>query len=488
MFLQLDASLVLYRQIYEKIRTSVLHGGLTAGQRLPSTRTLALDLGVSRRTVLLAYQELLSEGFIVGRVGGGTYVAPELPDVSFFPTPTKLARSRRRVPIPRLSKMGRRISDEVGIASPSWTLSRQAIRYDFNYGQPAVDWFPSDTWRRLLNRHLKKPSVDLLGFAPPEGYSSLREAVATYLSHARGVSCTRDQIIIVGGSQQAIDLIARMLLDPGDRVAIEEPHYQAARQIFLAAGAKLLPIPVDSDGLVVSDLKARGRGVRLVYTTPSHQFPTGMIMPLARRLALLKWAEQENAYVLEDDYDSEFRYTGRPVAAIQGLDRGGRVIYVGTFSKVLFPALRVGYIVVPQNLVPLFTAAKFLSTGYAPTLEQRVLADFLHEGSFERHLRRSRTGAAAKRNAMLNALKEYIGDRIVVSGADAGLHMLVWFRDISRSQVSNLAKRAAKRGVGIYSVAPYYLRPPRRGGLLLGYASMPEEDIREGIRSLAEVL
>jgi GntR family transcriptional regulator/MocR family aminotransferase len=489
MFVNLDESSTLYRQIYEKIRSSVLEGRLCAGQRLPSTRSLAVELGVSRRTVLLAYQELLAEGFIVGKVGGGTYVAAELPDAPFSPIRAPKHRDADAARSgPRLSGFGRRVEDTFGRTIASWPVRPPTIRYDFHFGQPAVDWFPREVWRRLLNRCAKNPSIDLLGFSPPEGHPPLRAAVADYLYRARGVNCSADQVIIVSGSQQAIDFIARILLDPGDKVAIEEPHYHAARQIFLTAGAKLVPIPVDSDGLVVSKLEARGAGVRLLFTTPSHQFPTGVMMPLGRRLAMLQWANKENAYVLEDDYNSEFRYAGRPVAAIQGLDRSDRVIYVGTFSKALFPALRLGYIVAPPRLVPFFASAKFFATGYAPTLEQRVLADFIQEGGFDRHLRRVRGWAAVRKNTVLAAIAEYLGDRAVVSPSDGGLHLVVWFRDISRSEVPDLVKRAAKKGVGIYSIAPYYLRPPARGGLLLGYASMQEKDICEGIRILGTLV
>lgn len=489
MFVALDDSAVLYRQIYEQIRKSVLDGKLRAGSRMPSTRGLAVELGVSRRTVLLAYQELLAEGFIVGKVGGGTYVASELPDVRFNPEKNRDSEGEDRIgPKPRLSEYGRRISKTLGRTVASWPARQAQIPYNFHFGQPAVDWFPRETWRRLLNRWAQRPSLDSLGFSPPEGHPPLREAIADYLARARGVSCTPDQVIIVGGSQQAIDLTARLFIDAGDCVAIEEPHYHAARQIFVTAGATLLPIPVDGDGLDVGKLEARGSKVRLLFTTPSHQFPTGALMPLARRLAMLQWAKRNNAYILEDDYNSEFRFSGKPIASIQGIDRGDRVIYVGTFSKALFPALRLGYIVAPKAVVPLFKSAKFFSTGYTPLLQQKVLTDFINEGDFDRHLRRVRRWAAVRKQVTLDAIQQYLGDRVTVQGSDGGLHMIVWFNNISRYEVPALVSAAAEKGVGIYPIAPYYLKPPEQGGILLGYASMIEKDIRDGIHVLSKLV
>lgn len=488
MLVDLNESTTLYRQIYEKLRTSVLEGRLRPGERLPSTRILASELNVSRTTVLLAYQELLAEGFIVGKVGAGTYVASELPDMlAAQPRNASVCAESRNPLTSQLSGFGRRIESTFDRTVASWPVRSPDIRYDFHFGQPAVDWFPREAWRRLLNQYAKNPSLETLGFGPPGGHLPLREAIADYLYRARGISCSAEQVIIVSGSQQAIDFIARIFLDPGDKVAIEEPHYHAARQIFLTAGAKLVAIPVDTEGLVVSELEARGAGVRLLFTTPSHQFPSGVMMPLSRRLAMLQWAARSNAYVLEDDYNSEFRFGGRPIPAIQGLDRTERVIYIGTFSKALFPALRIGYIVAPPSLVRLFTSAKFFATGYAPTLEQKILADFIRAGAFDRHLRRVRRRATLRRDAVLSAFEDYFGDRATVLGSDGGLHVPVWFRDIATSEVPALVKRAAKKSVGIYSIAPYFLSPPKQGGLLLGYASLSEKEIREGIGLLRSV-
>ncbi len=299
--------------------------------------------------------------------------------------------------------------------------------------------------------------------------------------------CDFEQVIIVNGSQQALDLVARLLLDVGDRVVIEEPCYQGARNTFIAMGARVVPIPVDQTGLDVSRLPRSGN-IRLAYVTPSHQFPLGGLLSLPRRLDLLRWAEDTGAHVLEDDYDGEFHYEGRPMQAVQGLDRSGRVLYVGTFSKVLFPSLRLGYIVAPPSLAATTTALKFMMDFHSSTFEQEVLADFIAEGHFERHLRRSRARNAARRAALLEALEEAFGDRIEICGANAGVHVVGWLRDYRSSQLAGLIKRAAGKGLGIYSVAPFYMRQPRLAGVLFGYASLTEREIRAGVRLLREVL
>jgi GntR family transcriptional regulator/MocR family aminotransferase len=437
----------------------------------------------------LAYEQLLAEGYAVGQAGSGTYVAASLPDAMLAAgqaTPEIVSTSP--LATPRLSAYGRHVAENSPLTPPSQGLHAYPVRYDFRYGLPAVEEFPHDIWRRLLARRARGVSLRSLRYGPPEGYAPLRAAIADYLRRARAVVCEPDQIIVVNGSQQALDLTARVLLDPGESVVLEEPHYQGARQVFLAAGARLFTGPVDVEGLDITALPAAAADIRLAYVTPSHQFPTGAIMSLARRLALLAWAEQTDTYVLEDDYDSEYRYAGRPVEAVQGLDRSGRVIYVGTFSKVLFPALRLGYLVLPPPLVQPFLAAKWLTDRHTSTLEQEMLTDFICEGHFERHLRRSRTRNAALRAALLDALETYLGNRVEVSGANAGIHLLVWLRGIGPHQVDALIERAASAGLGLYSVAPYYLQPPCQAGLLLGYGAMTADEIRSGIQRLATVL
>ena len=340
----------------------------------------------------------------------------------------------------------------------------------------------------MLAARARRTSIDAFGYGPPSGYGPLREALAGYLARARGLSCDADQIVIVNGSQQAFDLIARVLLDPGDNVVIEEPHYHGSRLTFEAAGARLIGIPVDAEGLDTTRLPPATARARLACVTPCHQFPTGVIMPLGRRLALLEWASRAAAWVVEDDYVSEFRYEGRPIEALQALDRTGRVIYVGTFSKILFPALRLAYLVLPSALVKPFLAAKWVADRYTTLLGQEALTDFIMSGQFERYLRRACTRNAARRRALIEALEQQLGDRVEIAGENAGVHLLVWLNDVRPRDLESIMTRAARGGVGVYPISPYYSRPPRRAGLLFGYASLTEAEIRAGIRRFATVI
>lgn len=483
MFVKLEPGASLYHQIYGRLRQAILSGELAPGVRLPSSRQLATEAGVSRNTVLLAYDQLLAEGYIHGRLGSGTYVAPELPDHTVPRRDAQAAAPGTPPREARLSRLGARALQAVGAVPPAGP----APRLDFRYGLPSVQDFPFLVWRKLLLRRLRRPTQQSVNYAHPQGEPALREALAGYLQRARAVDCTPERIIVVNGAQQALDLAARVLLDPGDRVLIEVPHYAVARAVFLAAGARLVPAPVDADGLVVDSLPAGARRARLAYVTPSHQFPTGAVLPLSRRLALLAWAQKNGTYLLEDDYDSEYRYAGRPIEAVQSLDRSGNVIYVGTLSKTLFPALRVGYVVLPPQLVPAFAAAKFLADRHTPTLQQEVLADFIQAGLYERHLRRTRTRNQARRAALLAALRQHFGDAVDTEGSGAGLHLLAWLRDVPPARLPDLVRGALQEGVGVYPVSPCYLHPPRRTGLLLGYAALDEAEIRRGVERLARV-
>jgi GntR family transcriptional regulator / MocR family aminotransferase len=474
------------QRVYRSLRRAILDGRVAAGARLPSTRTLAVDLGVSRKAVAFAFMRLVDEGYVEARVGAGTYVSATLPDAALAPW-----KGRRGAPLTqaapiRLSSHARRVLAQRPFPPPG-VRSAKGLRYEFHYGSPAIADFPQDTWCRLVAERARGMSMRTLRYGRTLGFDGLRRVMAQYLTRARGVVANEDQIVIVNGSQQALDLTVRSLVDPGDAVIIEEPGYQGARQVLVAAGARVIPTRVDDAGLDVSRLP-RGRDVRLAYVTPSHQFPLGGVLPLARRLTLLKWAEETRAYIVEDDYDSEFRYEGHPIEAVQGLDRAGRVVYVGTFSKVLFPSLRLAYLVVPPSLVPAIAALKFLTDYHTPTFEQAVLADFIAEGHFERHLRRTRRRNAGRRQALLEAVRDHLGDRAEVVGANAGVHVVVWLRDFDVSRLDELKRRAAERSVGIYPVTPYYMRAPRRAGLLFGYASLAERDIREGIALLGDVL
>ena len=481
--IRLDGHDTLYLQVYRALRQAILEGELSPGSRLPATRTLAQELEVSRNVVLTAYDLLFAEGYVEGRVGAGTFVAQQLPDdLLQARSVSSTVPSREEIP-PRLSRYGQRA---LRSGAPSRSQGPPPkLRWDFQYGEVAPDELCMRQWRQLLTAHAENAE---LNYSPAEGWPELRIQITDYVRRNRGVVCDPEQVIVVNGSQQALDLSSRLLIDPGDPVVIEDPHYQGARQIFHAAGAEMVPVSVDDHGLNVARIPALARAARLLYTTPSHQFPLGAVMPLKRRVDLLDWAERNDCYVLEDDYDSEYRYEGRPMEAVQGLDRRGRTIYVGTLSKVLFPALRLGYLVLPTALVEPFIAAKWLADRQAPTLEQEVLARFIAEGHFERHLRRMRVVNAERREALLAAIDEHLGSQVQIQGTNAGVHLVLWLRDVQRTDLAPLVARAAGLGVGVYPVDPYYFQPPDQAGLVLGYASLSTEEIAEGIARLARAL
>ena len=474
MLVSFDTDTPLNEQLFRRLRQAVLQGELKPGQKLPSSRHQALTSGVSRNIVVIAYEQLVAEGYAEARVGAGTFVAATLPDAFLHNT---AAPTQSEPPEPRLSSYGKRA---LALRPGSPYATTPSPLYDFRYGLSPVDERLQSRWRRTLSRCARTPE---LNYGDTRGYLPLREALAVYLAQSRGVSCSPEQIVVTNGSQQALDLVARVLLEPGDRVLIEDPCYQGARQVFAAAGAKVVSAPIDEEGLVLPNAAAK-----LAYVTPSHQFPTGAVLSVTRRLELLAWAQAHDAFILEDDYDSEYRYVGRPVPAVYGLGGSDRVVYAGTFSKVLFPALRLGFLVLPPPLVPAVLAAKWLTDRHSATLEQAALALFMNEGHFERHLRRTRVQNAARRQALLNALDEHLGDRAEVVGTNAGIHALVWLNGVSPDKQDDLVERARAAGVGIYPITPYFSQPPERLGLLLGYAALDEAMISEGVRRLARAL
>jgi GntR family transcriptional regulator/MocR family aminotransferase len=464
----------LFRQVYLGLRKAILAGAFQGSGRLPSTRELAQQLGVSRTVVLLAYDQLLAEGFTEGRSGSGTYVSAGV-------GPPRSAPSEDAAKLP-LSRFGK-------AAATAWTklnfpLQRApALPYDFSYGRSDLGTFPFALWRRLLLKCARRASVADLDYGPAGGNPTLREAICTHLRRSRAVNCDPGQVIVVNGSQQALDLIARALLEPGDRVVVEDPCYQGMTEVLRAAAVRIQPSSVDEQGLDPGRLPA---SARIVFVTPSHQFPTGSILPLTRRLSLLEWAKRKDAVIVEDDYDGEFRYEGQMLESLQGLDRGARVIYIGTFSRTVFSALRIGYLVVPESLVPAFSAAKWLCDRHTPSLEQATLAEFISSGMYERYLRRVRRRNATRREALLDSVGKYLRERVEVTGAAAGAHLVLW--PTRRHAEDTLVAAAGARGVGVYGIAQYYLKSPARTGLLLGYSRLTERDIQEGIRRLAKVL
>jgi GntR family transcriptional regulator/MocR family aminotransferase len=352
----------------------------------------------------------------------------------------------------------------------------------FRVSLPALDHFPIGAWSKLVARHSRRPPSGIMAYCHAMGYLPFREAIAEYLGAVRGVRCEASQILVTTGSQQALQISAQVLLDPRDGVCVEEPGYPGARQAFMTVGAHLVPVRVDHDGINIAEIRSRGRRARAVYVTPSHQYPMGMTMSATRRLLLLHWAAHSGAWIIEDDYDSEYRFGSRPIASLQGLDTDGRVIYVGTFSKVLFPALRLGYVVVPKDLVRAFSAARDAADIFSSTLYQAVLTDFIREGHFARHIRRMRMLYLDRRRALVNAIQVQMGHMVEVIGAEAGMHLVALLpRGINDVEVS---RKAAQMGISAIPLSSCYVTPPTRGGLILGYGGANADQIHDGIRKL----
>jgi len=472
------SSVPYYRQIYEALREKILSGKLAPRQRLPSTRSLAQHLGVARSTVTQSYDQLLSEGYLQTVGGSGTYVCDQLPESLLYAPDIAIAPADAS-PSLVLSAYGQRLANFELRSNPE-----PVTPISFRYGRPALDRAPLKIWRQLLSRHCRH--ADWLDYATDHmGYGALRQAISAYLAQTRAVQCHPDQVLITNGTQQALNLATQLLVSPGEIIALEEPGYFNVRRIFASQGATLHPIPVDAEGIEVEKLSEAAVPIRLVYVTPSHQFPTGAVLSLPRRLALLHWAQQSGGLILEDDYDSEYRYAGRPIPALQGLGTGHSVIYFGTFSKVLFPSLRIGYVVLPPALVPIFYRAKWLADRQVPTLEQAVLSDFIAEGHLERHIRRMRSLYDQRRQTMVRAWQEHFGDRATILGENAGLHMMVRFH--TEIPDAELIAQAEQLGVGLVAASSLYLGDAPGHEFIFSYAELDEGAISSGIAKLATV-
>ncbi len=472
------------RRIYNLLRTQIVDGSLTPGSKVPSTRALAAELAVSRTTVTYAYEQLMAEGYLETSPGRVARVASGPSLFLFTPTATS---GDVTLASPFLSEFGDRVVEAELPAFPS----AEPPHFNFLYGSVSSRDFPIVAWRRAYLAELLRMQKNLY-YVPPEGDPKLRHELQGYLRRARGLACDADQIVIVNGSQQAIDLCARLLLNAGDAFVFEDPGYLMARRCFEATGAHLIATPVDAHGLDTSRLPEDGRA-RLAYVTPSHQFPLGGVLPIGRRQELLRWAQRHDAWVIEDDYDGEFRYGQRPIDALQSIDMDGRVIYVGTFSKALSPQIRLGYLVLPRRIVHAFRQAKRLTDRHAPLLEQRTLASMIESGTYERHVRRVRREYERRRAVLLEAVAGFLPSGAQVSGTSAGLHVALWLPQFQPQDEMALVAAARGKGVGVYPVTPLFANPeghpyPRPAGLLLGYASLLPEQIRQGIRALAQVI
>jgi GntR family transcriptional regulator/MocR family aminotransferase len=477
-----SAAAPFFRQIYLQLREAILLGRLTPGKRLPSTRTLARELGVARNTVINAFDQLRAEGYLEGHIGSGTIVARDLPDDRpcirvDAETGLGIAASRR----PRIvfSRFGQAALDGPRDLNPHPAAP-------FEVDLPATDVFPFETWRRLIAQRLRAGVRDMLAIADPAGHPPLRKAIADYVSAARGVSCSPDQVIITAGSQHAVDLAVRALLGPGDPAWVEDPGERGVRANLAAAGARLVAVPVDREGVDVAAGIRLCRSARMVYVTPSNQYPLGGTMSMSRRLALLDWARETGAWILEDDCDSEFRYASRPLAALKGLDGNGNVIYIGTFSRSLLRPLRLGYIIAPPSLTEVLIATRGIIDRHPPPLEQAVVAEFMLRGHFATHIRRMRKLYADRQRMLVAAADAQLAGLLDVRAHGAGMHVIGWLP----AGVDDVAvsRAAAKRGVVVRPLSAHYVAVPKRSGLLLGYTSVTPAQLRDGVRVLASVL
>ena len=483
----------VYRQVLGLMQQAILTGQLLPGAKLPSSRTLATDLGIARNTVLHVYDQLTAEGYVISTTGSGTYVADTRPDSA--------AVNARRVPPPSsgpvgvvsgaaaaqpgaparggLSMRGARLISKAGVSAKQWGA--------FMPGVPDVAEFPARTWSRLQAKLWKEANPDLLTYAPGGGYRPLRRALSDYLRVARSVKCTPDQIIITTGIHQSIDLTVRLLTDVGDRAWVEEPCYWGARSVLQSSGLTLVPVPVDDEGLNPRESDLQAPPPRIALVTPSHQYPLGMVMSLARRRTLLEYARQHGVWIIEDDYDSEFRYGSRPLASLQGLDDAGQVIYVGSLGKMLFPGLRIGYMIAPEHLVDTFRTGVAELYREGQLMQQAVLTEFIMDGYLTSHVRRMRALYGERRQILIDAITARFGDALPVMGDEAGLHLVLGLPDHADDREVTAASYDA--GVIVRPLASYYnSETPERRGLLLGYACVPNERIGPAFDTLARVI
>src|ERR1700742_718604 len=477
----------LHKQIYDGYRAAIAVRSLRAGQQIPSTRDLSRELKISRIPVLTAYAQLLAEGYFETRVGAGTFVCSSLPDQAARRETN--GGGRGAAAGAKASAGPRRVSKRAQLMPKHeiepWLRGVGAL----GRRQPAYDQFPTQIWSSLVTRHSRGKGAHSLHYGGPMGYEPLREAICVYLRTARAVKCDPSQVMIVSGSQQALEISSRVVLDPGDAAWIEEPGYWLTRSVLKGAGAKMVPVPVDSEGLnVAAGMKLR-RKARAAFVTPSHQYPLGVTMSASRRMHLLDWAQRAGAWVIEDDYDSEYRFENMPIASLQGLDSHSRVIYIGTFSKTLFPSLRLGYLVVPADLVERFVAVRHALDLTPPYLQQAVLNDFMREGHFARHIRKMRSLYHERRTALVESLEKEFGGELEIWGAQAGMHLVAELPSEEREWNDvELSAAAAAKKLWLWPLSPAYIGEKKRQGFILGFGNVGAKEIAGAVKVMRSVV
>jgi len=473
----------LHRQIYDAFRLAIVERRLRPGQRIPSTRVLATEIGVSRFPVLNAYAQLLAEGYLESRVGAGTVVSASLPEQLTSSATAEVGKSAAEGTGRRTGR--RPVASRCALLPGSEALPWFIHTGPFRVGQVAFDQFPLQTWSALMARHCRSLNRGAVHYGDLMGSRALRQAIANYLRTARSVRSEAEQVLIVNGSQQALEITARVLLNPGDPVWMEDPNYRLARDVFHLAECRLIPVPVDDQGLNVAAGIKKCRKARAAFVTPSHQFPLGVTMSASRRLQLLDWAQKAGAWIIEDDYDSEYRYESLPIASLQGLDTNGRVIYIGTLSKVFFPALRMGYVVVPPDLVRRFVTMRRVMDLGPPSLAQEVLAEFIEEGHFARHIRRMRVHYSELRQVLVAQLRESLCEELEIVGDEAGMHVTVFLK--SHHKDEEIARRAVQHNLSLWPVSRSYFARPRQG-FILGFGGLTTREIPDAVRRLRRLL
>jgi GntR family transcriptional regulator / MocR family aminotransferase len=469
----------MWRWLYTELRSAIIDGRLKSGARLPSTRNLAAQYGLARGTVVMAFQQLQAEGFVSSEVSAGTFVLPAPGREMTYPT--RQRPSRQVISRATIAKRTQSLLKTTFFFPASHSVGKA-----FRGNEPAIDLFPIELWARIAARVYRKAPRSLYGNGDAGGYAPLRRAIAEYVGHSRGVRCSAEQIIVTSGAQQALDLLARVLLDPGDEVWMEDPGYPGASQVFQNAGASVIPVPVDGDGIEVARGIKSSPAARLVYVTPANQFPLGAVMSAERRVELLSWAVRAGAWIIEDEYDAEYRYSGKPLASLHSLDRSGSVIYVGTFTKMLFNALRIGFIVVPERLVKAFRIARSFIDRHAPTLDQAVLTEFINEGHFGHHVRKMRQVYSERSQLLAEEAKRRLSGLLDVEHAQSGMCTVAWIKTGVTEMV--LTRRAEQQGLEVVPISSFVSKYEQKPALFLGFAGCNANEIKRGVSVLEAVL